>query len=190
MYTRAVQEAETRLVELRNEEVQRVALSGVALCASLAATAVYEPLVIPLFVGGVALGALGIGALWRHWDLLDRLADERDAYSIPAVRAYAARDARMDRRLGHAAHIRSWIEQPSRLDARIAEFADDLEALAHELEDDDLELEPAPAIACRRLVTDPMASPLLNETLPRDDVRRAIAEIRAGFRRCGVSTTT
>jgi hypothetical protein len=184
MYARALEEAETRLGELRIDELQRVALSAAALGASLTATVVYEPLVLPLFVGGAALGILGIGAIWRHWDLLDRLADDRDAYVIPAVQAYAARDARMDRRLDHAAHIRSWIEAPSlSTGARIVDFADELEELARELEDDGLDLEPACAIACRRLVTDPMVSPLLNEALPHGDVGPTIARVRAGFRR-------
>lgn len=186
MYARALDEAKTQLVEMRNDELERVALSAVALGASLGATVFYEPLVIPLFAGGLAMGVLGIGAIWRHWDLLDRLADDRDAYSIPAVRAYAARDARMDRRLVYAAHIRSWIEQPPlSSDGRIVEFADALEALACELEDTDLDLEPACAIACRRFVTEPMVTPLLNPEIPSDDFGSTIVRIRAGFRRRG-----
>jgi hypothetical protein len=189
MHARALEEAETQLVALRNEEVQRVALSAVALGASLVATAVYEPLVIPLFVGGLAMVVLGIGVIWRRWDLLDRLADDRDAYGIPAVRAYATRDARMDRRLGHAALIRSWVHQPDLpAGAWIVEFAEGLEELARELEDADLELDPACALACRRLVSDPTVSPLLNHALPRDDVGSAIVRIRAGFRRRGSLT--
>jgi hypothetical protein len=186
MYARALEEAEAQLGELHEDEVQRVALSAVALGGSLAATVLYEPLVLPLFVGGLALGVLGIGAIWRHWDLLDRLADERDAYSIPAVRSYAARDARMDRRLGHAAVLRSWVRQAARsADARILEVAGELEELARELENAELELDPACALACRRLVSDPTASPLLNHALPCDELDSCIARIRAGFRSRG-----
>jgi hypothetical protein len=183
MYARVLEEAEARLVNLHHDEVQRIALSAVALGASLAATVVYEPLVVPLFLGGLVLGVLGIGAIWRHWDLLDRLADDRDAYSIPAVRAYAARDARMDRRRGNAAQIRAWIRDPLPEDARIVEFAAALEELARELEDDALDLDPACAIACRRLVTDPAASPLFDDALPGEDVGSTIVRIRTGFRR-------
>jgi hypothetical protein len=148
----------------------------------LTATVVCPPLVLPLFLGGLTIGALGVGSLWRHWDLVDRLADDRDAYVIPEVRAYAARDARMDRRFGHAAHIRSWIEQPSLpADVRVAKFADELEDLACALEDRDLELDPASAIACRRLVSDPTVSPLLDSALPPDSLRSSIARIRSGF---------
>ena len=184
MYTRVLEEAEARLVDLHHDEVQRIALSAVALGASLAATVVYEPLVMPLFLGGLALGVLGIGAIWRHWDLLDRLADDRDAYGIPAVRDYAARDARMDRRRGNAAQIRAWIaEQSLPEDARIVQSAEALEELARELEDETLDLDPACAIACRRFVTDPLASPLFNEALPAADVGSTIVRIRSGFRR-------
>jgi hypothetical protein len=141
-------------------------------------------LVVPLFVGGLALAVLGIGAIWRHWDLLDRLADDRDAYGIPAVRAYAARDARMHRRLGYAAVIRDWVDRSDPLtDGRIAEHAVELEELACELEDEDLDLEPASAIACRRLLTEPTVSPLLNDALPGDDVGAHLVRIRAGFGR-------
>ena len=187
MYARALEDAETRLVDLHRDEVQRVAVSAVALGGALAATVVYEPFVIPLFLGGIALGVLGIGAIWRHWDLLDRLADDGDAYGIPAVRAYAARDARMDRRLGNAACIRSWLAGPlPPADARIADHADMLEELACELEDDELDLDPACAIACRRLLTEPEVSPLLNNALPCDDLGSWIVRIRSGFRRRSV----
>jgi hypothetical protein len=188
MYARALEEAETRLVDLHHDELQRVALSAAALSGSLVATVVYVPLVLPLFLGGLAIGVLGIGAIWRHWDLLDRLADDGDAYTIPAVRAYAARDARMDRRFGNAALIRSWIAGPVHpADARIVEYADLLEELACELEDRDLELDPASAIACRRLLSEPLVSPLLNSALPSDDLGSWVARIRAGFRRRGSS---
>ena len=183
MYARAVQEAEARLVELRHDELHRIALSAVALGGSLTTTAVYPPLALPLFVGGLTIGILGIGAIWRHWDLVDRLADDEDAYLIPEVRAYAARDARMNRRLSYAAVIRSWSRQPDLCaDTRIAEFAEPLEELARELEDADLELDPACALACRRLLGDPTVSPLLNRALPHEDVGSSVARIRAGFR--------
>jgi hypothetical protein len=179
MYARALQEAEAELLELHHEEQQRMGVSAVALGASLACTSFFPPLVVPLFVGGLAVGALGVSAIWRHWDLVDRLADDGDAYLIPEVRAYAAREARMDRRRGHAALIRSWTSPP---DARVAELVDELEELACALEDEELELEPASAMACRRLVSEPAVSPLLDETAPREDIHSSVARIRAGFR--------
>ena len=97
MYARAIDEAEARLLELRHEERYQLGLSAVALAASLAMTAIYVPVVLPLFVGGLAVGALGMRTFWQRWDIVDRLADERDAYVIPEVLSYAARDACMER---------------------------------------------------------------------------------------------
>jgi len=179
MHARAIDEAQARLFELHNDEIQDIALGGVALAASLASTALFPALAVPLFVGGVTMEILGIRALWRHWDLLDRLADDCDAHAIRQVREYAARDTRMARRVHFAALARSCTRTP---DASIAEIADELEALARELEDTNLELDPAAALACRRLLTEPTASPLFGDPVVSQDIRSCISRIRAGFR--------
>jgi hypothetical protein len=189
MYAHAIQEAEAQLVELRQDEVQRGGLGVAALGASIAATVVYPPLALPLFLGGLTIAGLAVRAIWGHWDLVDRLADDRDAYLIPEVRAYAARDARADRRLAHAELIRTWTGKPTMAaDARVVEYAHDLEDLARDLEDERLELDPACALACRRLLSDATVSPLLNNSLPGEGVRPWILRIRAGFTsRCDAS---
>ena len=64
---------------------------------------------------------------------------------------------------------------------RVVANAEDLSALADELGDPQLELEPACAAACSRLLTDELASPLINYTLPADDVRSRLVQIRSGF---------
>ena len=179
MHARAIDEAQARLFELHNDEIQDIALGGVALAASLASTALFPALAVPLFVGGVTMEILGIRALWRHWDLLDRLADDRDAYAIRQVREYAARDARMERRTRYGALVRSWAQTPT---GWIAEMGDELEELARELEDTTLDLDPAAALACRRLLTEPTASPLFEEPDASRDLRSCICSIRAGFR--------
>ena len=168
-------EAETRLVELRHDELEQLGLGAAALGASLALTAVYRPLVLPLFLGGLALWLLGIRSLWRRWDLVDRLADDRDAYVISAVRAYAARDARMDRRHTNAVSLRFWATQTD-----LTEVAAELEHLARDLDNPDLDLNPECAIVCRRFLTDPTVSPLLNGGLA-DDLHETIVEIERGF---------
>jgi len=175
VHTGALIEAETRLAELRRDELHQLGLGALALGASLAMTAAYDPLVGPLFVGGLAMWLLGIRSLWRRWDLVDRLADDRDAYVISAVRAYAARDTRMDRRHANAASLRFWASQPD-----VTEDVDELEQLARDLDDADLDLSPASAIVCRRLLTDPTVSPLLNASLA-DNLHDTIAEIERGF---------
>ena len=56
-----------------------------------------------------------------------------------------------------------------------------LEALAAELEDDELTLDPAPAVMCKRLLTDFVESPLFDPALPPEELRSRVRRIRAGF---------
>jgi hypothetical protein len=98
MYARAVDEAELRLRELRHEQWLDLTLAAVVFGLSLAATQIRPSLATPLFLGGVFAWALGIRALYRHWDLLDRLANEPDAFVIPQVASYASRHATSERR--------------------------------------------------------------------------------------------
>jgi hypothetical protein len=179
MYARAVDDAASRLRHLRDEERGSLALAALALGLAVAATGVRPELAIPLFVGGLGVGALGIRALWRRWDLLDRLSGERDAYVISEVRALASREATMERRRSCAASIRARLEEP--VEMRIALAADDLEALAAELDDGDLELDPSCAVACVRLVSDVAESPLLNPAVPTEEIRSRVRRIRSGF---------
>jgi hypothetical protein len=182
MYARAVDEADTQLRELRHEEWGSLGLASVALALAVGASELYSALAVPLFVGGFAVGLLGVRAMWRHWDLLDRLAGDRDAYAISEVRAYASREATMARRRGYAALIRSTVAKPALpLEDRTAGLAEELEALAGELEDEALVFDPACAVVCMRLLTDPEASPLLSAERPPEDLRSRIRQIRSGF---------
>ena len=182
MYARAVDDASARLQDLRQEEWQELALAVIALGLAFVATQIRPGLAMPLFLGGVVVGARGVIALWRRWDLVDRLADQRDAYVISEVRDYARRDAQMDRRRRCAELIRTWLgEAESPRESRIVAAAVALEALARELEDADLVLDPTCAVACRRLLTDRSVSPLFDETVPREDIHSWIVRIRDGF---------
>jgi hypothetical protein len=88
----------------------------------------------------------------------------------------------MERRRAYAASIRCRVgERLPELQERIAPVADELDALACELEDGELELEPACAVACSRLVTDVAGSPLLNTAVPAGDLCSRIRQIRSGF---------
>jgi len=183
MYARAVDDASARLRELRREEWEELTVGALALGLAIAATQVRPELALPLFFGGLAVGALGVRALWRQWDLVERLSGERDAYVIPEVLAYASREATMERRHGFAALIRSRLNQPGlALDGRVSAAAEELEALASELDDGELALDPACAVVCMRLLSDPAESPLLNQALPPEELRSRVRQIRSGFR--------
>ena len=179
MYARAVDEAGNRLRELRREEWENLGLGGLVLGLALVATQVRPALAVPLFLGGLAVGASGLRALWRHWDLLDGLADERDAYVIPEVLAHASREATMGRRRSFATVIRTL--PPRRvLDARFVSVAEELDGLASELDDDQLELDPACAVACMRLLGDP-ASPLFDPAVRPIELLSCVRRVRSGF---------
>src|SRR5919106_2990039 len=164
MYARAVDLADTHLRELRHEGWGALGLAAVALGASVVATEVVPDLAAPLFIGGLVVGVLGARAMCRRWSLVERLAGEPDAYVISDVLAFASREAAIERRRSFAALIRGKMGY-ARLgpNPRVLAVADELDALADELEDDDLALDPASAVACLRLVSDIAGSPLLNE---------------------------
>ena len=182
MYARAVEDAAARLRELRREEWEDLALAAVVLALAVAATEVLPAIALPLFLGGLVVAARGIRALWYHWDLVEQLAAEQDAYVIPAVLARAERDATMERRKQHASVIRVWLDaHEGRLAARVAYARADLIALAAELEDTRLALDPASAVACGRLLFDGLDSPLLNDSLTPQELRSQVRRIRSGF---------
>ena len=181
MYARAVEDAEARIRQLRCAERQDLGLAALVLALAVTVAVVYPPLALPLLFGGFAVGFLGLRALWRRWDLVERLSGDHDAYVISEVWERAARESTTDRRHAFAASIRSRLARPEFAE-RVACAAAELEALASELDDDELELDPAAAVACARLLEDFGASPLLNLDLPPEEVPRCVRQIRSGFR--------
>ena len=108
---------------------------------------------------------------------------ERAAYVLPDVLAHAAREATIERRRLYAESIRAMLAEPDwASDGRARTVAEGLEALADDLEDEGLSLEPACAVACMRLVTDPSSSPLFRFDLSPEDLRSRVRQIRSGFR--------
>jgi hypothetical protein len=184
VYARAVDQADARLRELRQQERGELGLAAAALAASLISTEVLPEVTAPLFIGGLVLGLLGLRTLWRRWDLLERLSGDRDAHVISEVRALAARETTMERRQSFAALIRIKIREAELCsDPRLLPVAGELEALASELEDAELTLDAAAAVACARLLSDVAQSPLLNRTLPAEDLRSRVVQIRSGLGR-------
>lgn len=168
-----------RLRELRREEWSDLALGGVAVAAALAATLVRPGFAIPLFVGGVFVCARGLVAVWRRWEIVDELAGVSDAYVIDEILERARKEATMGRRRLYAGYIRFAIR--SEEDGRLSTVVAELDALVAELEDDALELDPACAVACARLVGDPSRSPLLDRSATVDEVRSQLQHVRRGF---------
>ncbi len=185
MYARAIDETRGQLRELQREQWGEFGLALAALGLAVTATQFHRGLAVPLLLGGLFVGARGIHTLWRRWDLVDRLVADRDAYVIAEVRAYAARQATMARRHSFATAIRSTVQETA--PSRISAAAQELEALAQELDDENLELDPACAVACMRLLEDPADSSLLDAVAPREELQWRISRIRAGFSTAGLT---
>jgi hypothetical protein len=145
---------------------------------AIASSAVRPSFALPLLIGGLFVGGRAVLAGCRRSDLLDRLLGERDAYTISEVRTRAEKEAGMRNRRWLSRCIRSHLEYAE--NPRFAANAEQLTLLAEELADPNLELDPACAVACSRLVLDP-TSPLVNSGLPADDVRSRLTQILAGF---------
>ena len=186
MYACEVDRATIELHGLQQDEWVNAALAALTSGLALGASGLAPSLAVPLLVGALTSTFLAVRAFWRRWDLLERLALDRDAYRIPEVRLRADRSATMETRHVLAQSIRRLLEPwgyPCA--ARIRAEAEGLEALARELDDPTLSLDPACAVACKQLLTEPTVSPLFNEALPIDDIGARVRQIRAGFDGCG-----
>jgi hypothetical protein len=183
MIARAVDDAERRLHDLRVEEVADGALALVAVALAMIATSARPELALPLLVGGVFVGSRAVIADLRRWSLLDRLATEPDAYVIAEVRTRAESQATMKSRRSLSRTIETRLELGG--NPRVVAAGDDLAALASDLADELLDLDPACAVACAQLLHDASSSPLINLDLPAEDIRSRITHIRAGFHRTG-----
>jgi hypothetical protein len=184
VYAWEIDRATIELHWLREEEWVNAGLAALMFALAVGASEFTRSLAVPLFVGGLTSTILATRAHWRRWDLLDRLALDREAYRIPEVRLRADRAATMGSRHVLAECIRHLLDPPGYpCAARVRAEAEGLEALAHELDDPTLFLDPACAVACKRLLTEADVSPLFNETLPADDTSARIRQIRTGFRR-------
>jgi hypothetical protein len=182
MHARAIDDASRRLHELHTEERDDLVAAALGMGLSLAATQLYPPLALPLFLGGVTLAARGCRAIWRHWEMVDRLTRDRDAYAIPEIFARASREATLERRQAFAAVLRTWLRTPwPDLEPRVTAARDEIEALIAELEDEHLRLDVEAAVVCRRLLSESAESPLLNAALPPEDLLTHIRHIRSGF---------
>jgi hypothetical protein len=172
-----VDEAASRLRELRADAWQGLALGAAAVGGALGATEVAHDLVLPLFLAGMLVGARGMRALLERYALLETLLGDPDAYVIGEVREHALAETTLDRRRMFARSARTWLPPDERLGA----VADELALLVAELEDETLDLDPACAVACKRLLCDPLTSPLLAPTGSAADVRSRLLRIHGGF---------
>jgi hypothetical protein len=74
---------------LNRQAGEAALLAAFVLALAIGATHVFPAFALPLLAGGVCVAGLAVRAFWRHWELLDRLLLDRDAYVISEVRASA-----------------------------------------------------------------------------------------------------
>lgn len=146
-------------------------------------------------VSGTIAVALGVGAaagvatasmvwLYRR-ERIERLALDPSAYAIPEVARFGARIAALSERRRIASWIDAMTHDRSPLElhlvSRAGRYAQQLELLASELATPSAQVDPATAVACRRLLTRPVESPLYNPNLPEEDLTALLIRIRAGI---------
>ena len=182
MYARAVDDAASHLRELEHTVREDLALAALTFGLAIVATRSWPALAMPLFLGGLGVGVLGLRAFVRRWNLLDSLADEGDAYLIPQVHRYASREASPDRRRLLASQLRAVLEQP-RLgqELRSSGLSEEIEELVIRLADDELVLEPRSAVVCKHLLSD-AESPLFDPSAHAAELRRQVRDVESGLR--------
>jgi hypothetical protein len=182
MHARAVEDAARRLHDLRYEEWEDTILTVAVLGAAIAVSRFDAALGVALFAGGCLMAFRALRATLTRWSLVELLTSERDAYTIPEIRTHAQKAASKANRRQLAQSIRALLADPSYAEPdRVSACAEELEQLAAGLEDLELDFDPACAIACTRLLTDAVASPLFNAALPAEDARAALLRIEAGL---------
>jgi hypothetical protein len=138
--------------------------------------------------GLVAALEATITAITRHTrgELVGRLALDADAYAIPEVAEYGRRCAEKGERDRTAAWLREVVAQADGPDSihltdRVTHHARDLERIASELASA-TRVRPPAAVACRRLLTHAVESPLYNPRLPTEELSVALERIHRGIR--------
>jgi hypothetical protein len=145
---------------------------------------------IPLLVGAAA--ALGLGAMWRsdRYRLLLRLVAQGDAWSVDGVSELADRLRSQRERLRLADSLRAvaaagmtgakttLMVDPARADA----IAPRIVHLAQALADPAVAVSAQAVALCRRLLNEPMRSPLYNPHVPEPELPRVLDLVERGVK--------
>jgi hypothetical protein len=181
----------------RRRSLHALVVAAVVAAVALALAFVSTRAALAL-AAGAAAEVLIAGGLWlSRRELIERLALDPDAYAIPDVARFGARIAAPRERERIAALLQSVVKEPERpqsfhLRHRARIYARELEAVARELAAPATSVEPPVAVACRRLLTRPVQSPLYNPNLADEDLAALLLRIRAGMAapaRSGVGAT-
>jgi hypothetical protein len=167
-----------RLRAFEVEAWEHFGLAVVAFGLALAASQLRPEFGVPLLIGGVASLALGVRDEERRWALIDRLVLDTDAYRIPIVRRRAQQAATMTSRRAFASSIRILVRSGG---GQFEAVAEELDELADQLENPALDLDPACAVVCERLVGDVSERQLRNAAVSVEELRARVVRILGGF---------
>ena len=186
MTARDVEKAAARLAEKRLQTRHEVIAAAIAVILAPAGALLSVQLAVGLAFGAFVGGVIAALTWTNRRELLESLALEPEAYSIPEVARLGWKVAAIDQREQLASWIQSliggngqWLELHLR--ERTRSHAPELEAVAREISLPAAEVHPASAMACRRLLTRPVQSPLYNPNLPEEDLTAVLLRIRAGI---------
>jgi hypothetical protein len=186
MNARDIDTASAQIESLQHRVRHCVIASGVVAGVAAAAVPFSSGFAIALGVGVIIQLALA-GIVWlRRRERIEKLALEPAAYVIPAVARFGARIGALRVRRQLATAIHALVHERGHplelhLVVRAARYTNQLETLARELASPSARVEPATAVACRRLITRPVESPLYNPNLPEEDLRALLLRLRAGI---------
>ena len=185
MNARDVEMAAMKLETFRHHAVRWLVAGAAVLAIGIAAAPFSRTFAIAMGAGALLELSVAL-ALWlRRRERVERLALEPAAYAIPAVARFGDRLCGLSERRRLAASIRSLVGERQPLDVhlvvRAGRFAAQLEALARELAAPAAHIEPATVVACRRLLTRPVESPLYNPNLTDEDLQALLLRLRGGI---------
>ncbi|MFL5865179.1 MAG: hypothetical protein ACJ780_31175 [Solirubrobacteraceae bacterium] len=183
-----------REVELAAADIERslhraqrsLIASGAVAAIALAVSPFSSAFAVALGVGAILQFGAAVVVWLARRERIERLALDPDAYAIPAVARLGARVCALRERRRLAAFIDAVVHERGHplelhLVIRTSRYTQLLESLARELASPAAQVEPALAVACRRLLTRPVESPLYNPNLPEEDLRALLLRIRAGI---------
>lgn len=186
MYDRELEQAARDLRRLRRRAVDAGSLLAAATAAAAIALLVAPALAGPLSAGAALEALLLVLALYGYRERIALLALEPSAYVLPEVERYGRRVVEPRQRARLAAWILEVLADAHLsgnlfLSERAARFAHELEEIAKDLVRPEARVQPASAVACKRLLTHAVESPLYNPRVPTDELRLALRRIRAGI---------
>jgi hypothetical protein len=193
MTARELDRAASQLEHMRHQRRARLLMSVAAAALAAAAFVVSNTVAISLICGLACLLMLALVDTIKRRELIERLALNRSAYSVPEVRRYGHRLVVLSGRRRVAAALERVLTNAGApgsyyLADRVHACRHEISALVEALRAPDTRAEPTSIALCWRLLKSAADSPLYNWRLPAEDLRLAFRRVQAGIRRRPVTS--